>query len=71
MKVKKGQVSLAFRLWLLATVFVFPFLDKLEFAGWCVFGGALALWWRSLPDHPPEPPARLPYQHLYDRPPEK
>ncbi len=45
MKVKKGQVSLAFRLWVLATVFVIPFLDKLEIAAWCVLGGALGLWW--------------------------
>jgi hypothetical protein len=70
-KVKKGQVSLAFRLWVLATVFVIPFLERLEIAAWAALGGALALWWRSLPEDPPEPPPRLPYQHLYERPPEK
>jgi hypothetical protein len=68
MKVKKGQVSLAFRLWVLATVFIFPFLDRWEFAAWAVLGGALGLWWRSLPDDLPEPAPRLPYQHLYERP---
>ncbi|MBL0141367.1 MAG: hypothetical protein IPP91_04720 [Betaproteobacteria bacterium] len=67
MNVKKGQVSLAFRLWVLATVFVWHFIDDWEIAAWCLLGAGLALWWRSLPDDPPEPPPRLPYQHLYER----
>ena len=71
MKVRKGQVSLAFRLWVLASVFVIPFLDALGIAAWCLPGIGLALWWRSLPEDPPAPPERLPYQHLYERPPEK
>ena len=66
-KVKKGQVSLVFRLWVLATVFVIPFMDRWEMAAWAALGGALALWWRALPEDPPEPPPRLPYQHLYER----
>lgn len=67
-RVKKSQVSLAFRLWVLATVFVWPFLDAWEIAAWVSLGGGLALWWRALPEDPPEPPPRLPYQHLYERP---
>jgi hypothetical protein len=68
MKVKKGQVSLALRLFVLASVFVLPFLDRWEIAAWVVVGIGLALWWRALPEDPPEPPPRLPYQHLYERP---
>ena len=64
----KGQVSMALRLWLLACVFVVPFLSAVEIALWCLPGIGLALWWRSLPEDPPEPPPRLPYQHLYERP---
>jgi membrane associated rhomboid family serine protease len=70
-KVKKGQVSLVFRLWVLASVFVVPFMDSWEIAAWAALGGALALWWRALPEDPPEPPPRLPYQHLYERPRDK
>ncbi len=65
---KKSIVSLAFRLWILASVFVVPFLDAVEIALWCLPGIGLALWWRALPEDPPEPPPRLPYQHLYERP---
>jgi len=68
MAVKKSQVSLALRLWLLACVFVVPFLDAIEIAFWCLPGIGLALWWRALPEDPPEPPPRLPFQHLYERP---
>ena len=68
MKVRKSSVSLAFRLWILASVFVVPFLDSIEIALWCLPGIGLALWWRVLPEDPPEPPPRLPYQHLYERP---
>ncbi len=67
MTVRKGRVSLALRLWVLASVFVIPFLDAWEIAAWCVGGLALAAWWRSLPEDPPETPARLPFQHLYER----
>ena len=41
MKVKKGQVSLAFRLWVLATVFVWPFLEHWVIAAWAVLGAGL------------------------------
>jgi hypothetical protein len=68
MKTRKASVSLALRLWLLASVFVVPFLDTLEIALWCLPGIGLALWWRALPEDSPEPPPRLPYQHLYERP---
>lgn len=68
MKASKSGVSLALRLWILASVFVVPFLSTLEIVLWCLPGIILALWWRALPEDPPEPPPRLPYQHLYERP---
>ena len=68
MNPRKGQVSLALRLWIFVSVFVIPFLSGWEVGLWLLPGAALALWWRSLPEDPPEPPPRLPYQHLYDRP---
>jgi hypothetical protein len=70
-KVKRNSVALALKLWVLASVFVVPFLDWMEIGLWCLPGIVLALWWRSLPEDPPEPVERLPYQHLYERPPEK
>ncbi len=65
MKVKRRQVSLAFRLWVLATAFVLPYLGHYELAGWCAFGGALGLWWKSLPEDAPEPVQPLPFQNEY------
>lgn len=44
------------------------FINAVEIALWCLPGIGLALWWRALPEDPPEPPPRLPYQHLYERP---
>jgi len=70
-KVKRNNVALALKLWVLASVFVIPFLDWWEIGLWCLPGIVLALWWHSLPEDPPEPVERLPYQHLYERPPEK
>lgn len=65
MKPRKETVSLVFRLWILATVFVWPFIEGWGIALWAAVGGGLALWWRQMPEDPPAPPERLPYQHLY------
>jgi thiol:disulfide interchange protein len=65
MRATKSRVSLAFRLWVLATVFVWPFIGFWGIAAWAAVGAALGLWWLSLPEDPPAPPQRLPYQHLY------
>lgn len=67
MKATKAQVSLALRLWVFACVFVVPFVD-LPWLGLCIaVGAALGLWWRSLPEDPPEPAPRLPFQDEYER----
>lgn len=65
MKPTKSGVSLSFRLWVLATVFVWPFIGFWGIAAWGALGGALALLWRWLPEDAPAAPERLPYQHLY------
>ena len=65
MKPRKETVSLVFRLWILATVFVWPFIEGWGIALWAAVGGGLALWWRQMPEDPPQPPPRLPYQHRY------
>lgn len=67
MKPRKSQVSLALRLWILASVFTVPFLDPAWIAAWAALGGGLALWWRALPEEPEAPPPRLPYQDEYER----
>lgn len=66
MKRPKEAVSLAFRLWILATVFVWPFIEGWGIALWAAAGGVLALVWRRLPEDPPQPPPRLPFQHRYE-----
>ncbi len=67
MKPRKSQISMAFRLWILASVFVVPFLDVVFIAAWASVGIGLALWWRALPEDPPEPPPRLPFQDQFER----
>ena len=62
MKIRKSQASLAVRLWVLATVFVIPFVEYGVLALWLLLGGALGLLWYKLPHEPPGPPERLPYQ---------
>lgn len=71
MKIRKSGVSLVFRLWILATVFVWPFIEGWENVAWAALGGVLALVWWRLPEDPPAPVERLPYQHLYERPEDK
>ena len=66
MRPRKETVSLVFRLWILATVFVWPFIEGWGIVLWAAAGGGLALWWRQLPEDPPQPPPRLPYQHRYE-----
>ncbi len=67
MKVKKAHVSLAARVWILACVFIVPFVDLLGLAACIAFGAALGLWWKQLPEDPPEPAPRLPFQSEYER----
>jgi hypothetical protein len=62
MKIRKSQASLAVRLWVLATVFVIPFVTLLELAGWLVLGGVLGLVWKVLPEEAVGEVERLPFQ---------
>jgi hypothetical protein len=63
----KTAASIAIRVWILASVFIVPFLDRGELIAWAVLGGVIALAWWRLPEDPPAPVERLPYQHLYER----
>lgn len=65
MKIRKTHLSWALRLWILASVFVIPFLSYGEVALWVLAAGALALAWHRLPEEPEEPVEPLPYAHLY------
>jgi hypothetical protein len=65
MKLRKPHVSLAFRLWLLATVLIVFFLEGFVLLGWLAAGALLGLAWHVLPEEPEPPVEPLPYQHLY------
>jgi hypothetical protein len=62
MKIRKSQASLAVRLWILATVFVIPFVTIPELAVWLAIGGVLGIVWKVLPEEPPGEVERLPFQ---------
>jgi len=62
----KSAASLVIRLWIFVSVFVIPFLEGGENIAWLAVGGAIALVWWRLPEDPPAPVERLPYQHLYE-----
>jgi hypothetical protein len=54
------------KIWVVATVFVLPFLSSWEALAWVAMGGVFGLAWKLAPEGPPEKPVEpLPYQHLY------
>lgn len=56
----------AVKIWVIATVFVLPFIRNWEIAAWVGLGAILGLAWKVLPEGPPEkPPEPLPYAHKY------
>ncbi|HET7767598.1 MAG TPA: hypothetical protein VFN74_02415 [Chloroflexota bacterium] len=56
----------AVKIWVVATVFVLPFLTPWEVAGWVALGAILGLVWKVVPEAPPEKPvAPLPYADKY------
>jgi len=63
----KSFASVLCRLFILASVFAVPFLEGGENIAWLAAGAAIALVWWRLPEDPPAPVERLPYQHLYER----
>ena len=65
MKIRKTHASWAVRLWVLASVFVVPFIGPWELAGWLALGGLLGLAWKSLPEEPETPPPPLPFAEQY------
>ena len=54
------------KLWVIATVFVLPFLSGWEVIAWVSMGGVFGLTWKLAPEGPPEkPPERLPFHDQY------
>ena len=65
MKLRKGHAAWAGKLWILASVFLVPFLSPWELLPWLGLGAMFGIVWKSLPEEPPEPVKPLPYSHLY------
>lgn len=65
MTIRKSHAAWAVKLWVLASVFLLPFLDRWEIAAWVVLGGVFALVWKVLPEEPEEPVEPLPFAHEY------
>lgn len=63
MKINRMHTGWAVKLWVLATVFVLPFLDPAGVAAWVVLGAVLGIAWKVSPEAPPEAPAE-PLPHL-------
>lgn len=66
MKVNRVHTGWAVKLWVLATVFLLPFLAPIQVLGWVVLGAALGLAWKFSPPGPPEKPVDpLPFADQY------
>jgi hypothetical protein len=65
MSLKKTHAAWAVKLWVLASVFLLPFLDRWEVAAWVVLGAAFGLVWRALPEEPETPADPLPFADEY------
>ena len=66
MKINRVHTGWAVKIWILATVFLLPFLEPLQVAGWLVLGAALGLAWKLSPEGPAEEPVEpLPYVEQY------
>ena len=66
MKLDRRSAGWAVKAWVIATVFVLPFLDQLEVAGWLVLGAVIGIVWKVLPEGAePPPPEKLPYHDQY------
>ena len=65
MTIKKTHAAWAVKLWVLATVFVWYFLEGWEHVPWVALGAAFSLVWWVLPEEPEEPVEPLPFAHEY------
>ena len=66
MNVRKSHLGWALKSWVLVSVFLIPFVGIAELVAWGLLGGAMGLWWRSLPEDPEAPaPEKLPFHDQY------
>lgn len=65
MKIMKTHAALVVKLWVLASVFLLPFLDRWEIAAWALLGAICGLVWKVLPEVPEAPVEPLPFAHEY------
>lgn len=65
MKIRKTHAAWAVKLWVLATVFILPFISAWELLGWLALGGVFGLVWKVLPEEPEAPVEPLPYADQY------
>jgi fatty acid desaturase len=65
MRIRKTHAAWAVKLWVLATVFVWYFLEGWEHLPWVAMGAAFSLVWWLLPEEPEEPVEPLPFAHEY------
>ena len=65
MKIRKTHAAWAVKLWVLATVFVWYFLEGWEHLPWVAMGAAFSLVWWLLPEEPEAPVEPLPFAHEY------
>ncbi len=65
MKIRKTHAAWAVKLWVLASVFLLPFLSMWETIGWVALGGVFALVWKVLPEEAEAAVEPLPFAHEY------
>jgi hypothetical protein len=64
-RLNRVNVGWALKLWVLATVFVWYFLEGWENWAWVALGGVFALVWWVLPEVPEAPVEPLPFAREY------
>lgn len=65
MRIRKTHAAWAVKLWVMATVFVWYFLEGWEHLPWVALGAAFSLVWWLLPEEPEAPVEPLPFAHEY------
>ncbi|HYC37522.1 MAG TPA: hypothetical protein VEC19_13940 [Usitatibacter sp.] len=65
MKLNRNHAGWAVKLWVLASVFVLPFLSTVEVVAWLALGAVFGAVWKVLPEGPETTVEPLPYADEY------